>query len=125
MTEPMSSLNPKAKCWDCGKFFQYKYVDNKKIPRRSEKTVCQCPRGVKARNLMDKAIAAKRKHTYLKKKIARWQAHKDNPPRDRMIAIVKAAEKRHIEKMKIATPQQIRHEEDKAILRKEREEIGD
>ena len=53
-------LEPDARCYNCGLFVQFKYKANKKIPKRTEKTVCQCISGQRHRIKMAELISQKR-----------------------------------------------------------------
>jgi len=64
----MDALNPKAQCWNCGKFIQIYYRANKRIPGRTEKNVCQCKSGVVARSRMAEEIGKYRAELAEKKR---------------------------------------------------------
>ena len=61
-------LDPKARCYNCGLFVQFRYKANKKIPDRTEKTVCQCNSGRIQREKMNAYISQKRESWTAEKK---------------------------------------------------------
>lgn len=79
----LDPLDSKARCYNCGLFIQFKYKSNKKIPDRTEKTVCQCNSGRIQRAKMDEIISQKRKD---------WTTEKDRKKRQ------KEKHKRHIKR---------------------------
>ncbi|MHA2380818.1 MAG: hypothetical protein ACXADS_16225 [Candidatus Thorarchaeota archaeon] len=64
----MDPLNPKARCWNTGKYKQIYYKANKKIPGRTEENVCQCDACKRARSIMAEEIGKYRKELEEKKK---------------------------------------------------------
>lgn len=69
-------MDPKTQCYNCGLFIQLKYKANRKIPDRTEKTVCQCNSGRIQRDKMDEIISQKREDWTAEKKRKKRQREK-------------------------------------------------
>ena len=72
----LSPLDPQARCYNCSKFIQLKYKANRKIPDRTEKTVCQCNSGRIQRAKMDEHISQQRNDWTAEKKRKKRQKEK-------------------------------------------------
>lgn len=79
----LDPLDPKARCYNCALFIQFRYKANRKIPDRTEETVCQCHSGFIQRAKMDAHISQQREE---------WTAEKKRKKRE------KEKTKRHIER---------------------------
>jgi len=72
----LDPLDSKARCYNCGLFIQFRYKANRKIPDRTEETVCQCHSGLIQREKMDEIISQKREDWTAEKKRKKRETEK-------------------------------------------------